>query len=322
MRYAVAIALIVVLSPFSGIVLGEYEQDGIDNFESTSIMESYSIPVQLAFDRAEDISRYSEDEILSTKEWLVVTGIPLKEHTKSLSNPISSIETKVLPGSYIWELEDGVKAVETLTKAMEIGEIESFSPLIETEHTKKFYPNDPEFGSQWHLENSGQTGGLSGEDANLTGAWNSFNGSGVVISIVDDGLDISHPDIAPNYDQSASYDWCNDDSDPTPLSFDGHGTAAAGVAGATGNNSIYVSGAAFGASLAGSTLIACSINDFDESQALSYENDYIDIYSNSWGPSDTGGILDGPGPLMTAAFENDIFQGCLLYTSPSPRDTG
>ena len=115
MRYAVAIALIVILSPFSGIVLGEYEQDGVDNFESTSIMESYSIPVQLAFDRAEDISRYSEDEILNTKGWLVVTGIPQKEHTKSLSNPISSIETKVLPGSYIWELEDGVKAVETLS---------------------------------------------------------------------------------------------------------------------------------------------------------------------------------------------------------------
>ena len=47
-------------------------------------MERYSIPVQLAFDRAEDISRYSQDEILRTKEWLVVTGIPLNEHTKSL----------------------------------------------------------------------------------------------------------------------------------------------------------------------------------------------------------------------------------------------
>ena len=101
-------------------------------------MESYSIPVQLAFDRAEDISRYSQDEILSTKEWLVVTGIPLSEHTKSLSSPISSIETKVLPGSYIWEMEDGGKAVESLTKAMEIGEIESFSPVIKMEHTKKF----------------------------------------------------------------------------------------------------------------------------------------------------------------------------------------
>ena len=186
MRYAVAIVLIVVLSPFSGIVSGEYEQDGIEKFESSSIMEGYSIPVQLAFDRAEDLSLYSQDEIFSAKEWLVVTGIPQKEHTKSLSNPISSIETKVLPGSYIWEMEDGRKAVESLTIAMEIGEIESFSPVIKMEHTKKFYPNDPEFGSQWHLENSGQTGGLSGEDANLTGAWDSYNGSGVVISIVDD----------------------------------------------------------------------------------------------------------------------------------------
>ena len=51
MRYAVAIVLIVVLTPFSGIVSGEYEQDRIENSESSSIMESYSIPVQLAFDR-------------------------------------------------------------------------------------------------------------------------------------------------------------------------------------------------------------------------------------------------------------------------------
>ena len=88
MRYAVAIVLIVVLSPFSGIVSGEYEQDRIQNSESHSIMERYSIPVQLAFDRAEDISRYSEDEILSTKEWLIVTGIPLKEHTKSFKSDL------------------------------------------------------------------------------------------------------------------------------------------------------------------------------------------------------------------------------------------
>ena len=101
MRYAVAIVLIVVMSPFSGIVSGEYERDRIENSESSSIMESYSIPVQLAFDRAEDISRYSQDEILSTKEWLVVTGIPLNEHTKSLSNPISSFETKAVSYTHL-----------------------------------------------------------------------------------------------------------------------------------------------------------------------------------------------------------------------------
>ena len=309
MRYAIPIAMIVLFSPLLGVVSGDYEYPELDNFESPPIMESYSTPVQLAFDRAEDLSYYSQEELLNANEWLIVTGIPLGEHTKSSSSPMSSVETKVLPGSYIWQMADGGEAVEALSKAIETGEIESFSPLIKKEYAKKFYPNDPEFPSQWHLENNGQTGGLTGEDANLSGAWDSYNGSGVVISIVDDGLDISHPDIAPNYDQSASYDWCNDDSDPTPLSFDGHGTAAAGVAGAAGNNSIYVSGAAFGASLAGSTLLACSISDFVESEALSYENDYIDIYSNSWGPSDTGRILDGPGPLMTAAFENDVFQG-------------
>mgnify|MGYP001157225847 FL=1 len=309
MRYAVAIALIVILSPLVGFVSGDYEVVDNEEYEAASIMSSYSIPVQLAFDRVEDLSRYSLDELQSSKQWLVVTNVPLEDHTESFSNPVSSFETDILPGSFIWEMEEGGESIKRLSKALEIGEIESFSPLIEKEYSKKFRPNDPELGSQWHLENIGQTGGLTGEDANLTDAWNSFNGSGVVISIVDDGLDISHPDISPNYDQSASYDWCNDDSDPTPLSFDGHGTAAAGVAGAAGNNSIYVSGAAFGANIAGSTLIACSINDFDESQALSYENDYIDIYSNSWGPSDTGRLLAAPGPLMTAAFENDVFQG-------------
>ena len=196
MRYAVAIALIVILSPLVGFVSGDYEVVDNEEYEAASIMSSYSIPVQLAFDRVEDLSRYSLDELQSSKQWLVVTNVPLEDHTESFSNPVSSFETDILPGSFIWEMEEGGESIKRLSKALEIGEIESFSPLIEKEYSKKFRPNDPELGSQWHLENIGQTGGLTGEDANLTDAWNSFNGSGVVISIVDDGLDISHPDIS------------------------------------------------------------------------------------------------------------------------------
>ena len=40
-----------------------------------------------------------------------------------------------------------------------------------------------------------------------------------VSGIVDDGLDHQHPDIIDNYDANYSYDWCNDDSDPTPSSW-------------------------------------------------------------------------------------------------------
>ena len=309
MRHAILMVLIIFMMPLSSIVSAEDEVIVGDELDTLSIMENYSISVRLAFDRVSNLESYTTEELHDSKEWLVVTSIPISEHETTHSKPISCKGIEILPGSFVWELEGGEKPIERLSEALEIGEIESFSPLVERMHVERYLPNDPELSSQWHLDNYGQTGGVSGEDANLTGAWNSYNGSGVVISIVDDGLDISHPDISPNYDQSASYDWCNDDSDPTPLSFDGHGTAAAGVAAAAGNNSLYVSGAAFGASVAGSNLISCSISDYLESQALSYENDYVDIYSNSWGPTDNGRTLKSPGPLMTAAFENDVYLG-------------
>ena len=31
------------------------------------------------------------------------------------------------------------------------------------------------------------------------GVWDSFNGSGVVISVIDDGVEHSHPDLTDNY---------------------------------------------------------------------------------------------------------------------------
>ena len=56
-------------------------------------------------------------------------------------------------------------------------------------------------------------------------------------------------------------------------------------------------------------LIACGNSDNDEGNALSHMNNDIDIYSNSWGPSDNGNTLSGPGPLMIAAFEDDAYNG-------------
>ena len=162
-------------------------------------------------------------------------------------------------------------------------------PSNRDQHEPRWTPNDPRFGDQWHLENTGQTnGGVAGEDANLTGAWQSYQGTGVTIGIVDDGVDTDHPDLSTNYDSSNDYDYCGNDGNPTPSNRDAHGTAAAGVAAATGNNSVGVSGAAPDANLLGLLLIACSTPDSKEADALSHENQIVDIYSNSWGPSDDG----------------------------------
>jgi len=183
-----------------------------------------------------------------------------------------------------------------------------YAPATRQQATRSI-PNDPLFSKQWHLQNTGQTGGTAGEDARLPGAWNSTTGTGVVIGIVDDGLQGSHPDLSPNFRADLSYDFNGDDADPTPGTGDDHGTSAAGVAAARGNNGIGVSGSAPNAGLAGIRLIAATTTDEQEASGLSHRPQDIDIYSNSWGPDDDGFTLEGPGPLTRAALANAVRTG-------------
>ncbi len=45
-----------------------------------------------------------------------------------------------------------------------------------------------------------------------------------------------------------------------------------------------------------------------EASALSHLPDDIEIYSNSWGPFDSGVIVEGPGTLLQMAFEQGVSQ--------------
>ncbi len=63
---------------------------------------------------------------------------------------------------------------------------------------KKFsIPNDPRFTNQWHLDNTGQGGGVFDADSDLPEAWdvNAGGSSQYTIGIVDDGVDLNHPDL-------------------------------------------------------------------------------------------------------------------------------
>ena len=71
-------------------------------------------------------------------------------------------------------------------------------------------------------------------DMNVEDAWaQGVSGKGVVITILDDGLEWNHPDLKDNYDKEASTD-LNDikDDDPFPrydlLNSNRHGTRCAG----------------------------------------------------------------------------------------------
>ena len=53
------------------------------------------------------------------------------------------------------------------------------------------------FQAQWHL-NGGARGGF---DMNVQPAWDrGFTGKGVVVTILDDGIQTNHPELRDNYD--------------------------------------------------------------------------------------------------------------------------
>jgi subtilisin-like proprotein convertase family protein len=117
-----------------------------------------------------------------------------------------------------------------------------------------YYPNGSPSGfpGQWHLGN----GAVPGVDIHVPAAWNrDITGAGVLLGIVDDGLEITHPDLAPNYVAGDSWDFGQNDGNPSPVNGgsneDRHGTSVAGVAAARGGNGIGGTGAAPLAGLAG-----------------------------------------------------------------------
>ena len=48
--------------------------------------------------------------------------------------------------------------------------------------------------------------------------------------------------------------------------------------------------------------------DMNEASSLTFENQIVDIYSNSWGPSDRGDVVSGPGMLTQMALETGVNQ--------------
>lgn len=91
---------------------------------------------------------------------------------------------------------------ETLKAAAEIkgmSGVSSAEPKIAQIMQKRAVPNDPLFPQQWHLENTGQNGGLPGVDLNVLTVWDDYRGNNQVIGIVDDGLERNHEDLGSAY---------------------------------------------------------------------------------------------------------------------------
>lgn len=163
-------------------------------------------------------------------------------------------------------------------------------PNLHREIKRKQYKRskDPLYPQQWHLHDSPYAVG------EVSGA----TGKGVTLAIVDDGLESTHGDLRGNFNTALSYDFNGHKSDPTPTYWDAHGTACGGVCCASENNGVCGKGVAPEASLVGIRLIAGTVYDYEEAQGLTHKRENIRIYSNSWGPMDSGRDMMAPGRIV------------------------
>ncbi len=231
-------------------------------------------------------------------------------------------QIEILPNTYLFRLANSADVVSTRRQAFNAlsaaPQVVFFEQQVRLQREKRgtapesepLTLTDPFYGDQWHLENRGQNGAVPGNDVLVQPVWDmGFDGSGIQIAVVDDGLEYVHPDLAPNYNPVGSYDFNLDDPDPAPnSSFDVHGTAVAGVAAARDESTCGV-GAAFRASLSGVQVLSGFTTDALEAQALGYALNVNHISSNSWGPFDDGETFGGVGPLALAAIEQGVLTG-------------
>ncbi len=181
-------------------------------------------------------------------------------------------------------------------------------------------PNDPSYGSQWALTN-----------INAPAAWNYFSsGSNIVIAIVDDAIERTHSDLAPNLwvnsgeiagngidddnngyvDDINGFDVADNDNNPNPpTSAYGHGTHVAGIASARSNNATGV------ASIGFSCKLMC-VKSTNSSSSVTNGYDGI-VYAAATGANVINMSWGGPGGGTTA--QNVVnyawSQGCILIAA-------
>lgn len=169
---------------------------------------------------------------------------------------------------------------------------------------------DPMWGQQWYLHE----GGIGHADMRVREAWKQgITGKNVTVTILDDGIEHTHPDLAANYDPKASKDINSNDMDPlpryNPSNENKHGTRCAGEVAAVADNDHCMVGVAYNANIGGVRMLDGEVNDAVEAESLSLNPDHVDIYSASWGPDDNGQVVDGPGAMARKAFELGITKG-------------
>lgn len=214
------------------------------------------------------ISLYSQDNNYVPGE--VIVMLKHGESTQRLINSLGSINLQVkepvVDYMNIWLFKFDNSRTSEQNALFEIRK-NSAVAVAQLNHyvsnRSQVIPNDPSFGQQWSLNNTGQSGGTPDADIDAPEAWGlttsglTAAGDTIVVAIVDGGFYFNHPDIhfwknwfeipanGIDDDNNGYVDdvngW-NAVSNNGTIGTDNHGSHCSGIAGAIGNNSTGISG--------------------------------------------------------------------------------
>ena len=152
-------------------------------------------------------------------------------------------------------------------------------------------PNDPLYDLQWAHNNTGsaaQHNGTPGVDMKILQAWDiSMGNPNIKIGVIDEGVDLTHPDLQSNLLQG--FNGFTMTSNPGDGGYTypagAHGTACAGIIAAIANNGIGVAGIAPNCKIIPAVAFGDGFSSTDASFAACF--DYVrlqgaDVISNSY----------------------------------------
>ena len=187
----------------------KYETEEIIEVDYPECGPSYlSTNVKNAFLKKINTKDYLDSDLYKLKNWiLIINNNHCHQHLESifdLSRVDSYHTVSIIKGSWSLNFQTGDVAYSVLNEWEKSGKLWGFYPDRSSSIELRYEPNDPFYDSQWYLDNYGQNDGTSGIDINPQEVWDNYTGEGIVIGVIDDGVDYNNPDLSPNFLNSSS----------------------------------------------------------------------------------------------------------------------
>lgn len=189
--------------------------------------------------------------------------------------------------TYLVQVTDatGKNPLKVSAALQEESTVEFAEPNLINRYEEAYLPTDTLFERQWHLRSWDGLEVIAGADVDAVNAWEISRGSrAVTVAVIDDGFELTHPDLSGHGKIPYQIDFVDNDTLPLPTQTNGdyHGTPCAGVAIGEENGQGIVGVAPSCSFLP--VRFPLSADDNLLWEIFEYAGQRADVISCSWGP--------------------------------------